>query len=624
MGSDRGADLKSELYRAEKVEDTSNLRLSYLLDLPCNIQPIYIENDHDLKAYLYLGCPRSRPVLQVEIECVASFDSCDNLHGNAIDENNCNINEQSHFDDYFHLNIVSVDRNNSIDFFDEAHNVDAMPVDRSNTFDEAHNMDVMLVDRSNTDELHDEARDDIIEGDANLVQSNDANLVVDVALDNDTFSFTDGSNLFVGQEFPNQEAVKKELIRISLEACFEFETVKSSKKVYAVKCVVSDCKWRIWTSLIKNDSRAFSVRTYCSTHTCGLTGRGKRIRGASSAVFRDMLVDNFQGHPVPIVPKAVMAMMRNSMNADISYYKAWKGKELADNMLKGDPTQSFTKLSCYLHMVEQMNPGSITDIFVDEENRFKYMFLAFGACLKGKYNGVLLVASAEDGNYHQYPLAWGVVDVECTSSWSWFLTKLVEVVPDEDELVIISDRHQGIINAVSTVYRNAHHGHCTWHLSQNMKTRCKKKGVTELFLHIAKIYKTFEFDIAYNEFRNRYPEAAQYLDERDSLDRWTRTYCSKTRYNIMTTNGVESINARLLEERKLPIIALLDSLQRLASFWFARYRHASIASNTNLTPTIEGILRSRFTDAQGMQVFELGRMEFDVRSRGHSVIVDLE
>ncbi|XP_073061733.1 uncharacterized protein [Primulina eburnea] len=241
-------------------------------------------------------------------------------------------------------------------------------------------------------------------------------------------------------------------------------------------------------------------------------------------------------------------------------------------------------------MVEQMNRGSITDIFVDEENRFKYMFLAFGACirgyrsmqkvvsidgtwLKGKYNGVLLVASAQDGNYHQYPLAWGILDVECTSSWIWFLPKLLEVVPDEDELVIISDRHQGIIDAVasgiidavSTVYND----HCTWHLSQNMKTRCKKKGETEMFLHIAKIYKTFEFDIAYNDFRNRYPEAAQYLDERDSLDRWTRAYCPKSRYNIMMTNGVESINARLLEERKLPIIALLDSLHKLASSWFA-------------------------------------------------------
>ncbi|XP_073037045.1 uncharacterized protein [Primulina eburnea] len=290
-----------------------------------------------------------------------------------------------------------------------------------------------------------------------------------------------------------------------------------------------------------------------------------------------------------------MAMMRNSMNADISDYKAWKGKELADNMLKGDPTQSFTKLSCYLHMVEQMNPGSITDIFVDEENRFKYMFLA-------------LVHALED------------IEV-CEKLYQLML---LEVVPDEDELVIISDRHQGIINAVSTVYRNVHHGHCTWHLSQNMKTICKKKGATEMFCTLQKFIKlssfilhTMSLGIDILRQRNIWMRETHLID---GLER----YCPKTHYNIMTTNGVESINARLLEERKLPIIALLDSLQRLASSWFARYRHVSIASNTNLTPTIEGILRSRFTDAQGMQVFELGRMEFDVRSRGHSAIVDLE
>ncbi|XP_073121248.1 uncharacterized protein [Henckelia pumila] len=328
------------------------------------------------------------------------------------------------------------------------------------------------------------------------------------------------------------------------------------------------------------DSHVSSIRTYCNTHTCDLTGRRKRIRGASSVVVRDMLVNNFQGNPVQITPKAVMAMMRNNMNADISYYKAWRGKELADNILKGDPIKSFTLLPCYLHMVEKMNRGSITDICVDEKNRFKYMFLAFGACvrryrsmrkcvsidgtwLKGKYNGVLLVASAQDGNYHQYPLAWGIFDGESTSSWSWFLTKFLEVVPDSNDLVIISDRHQGIINVVSSVYKNAHHGHCVWHLSQNLKTRCKKKGATEMFLQIAKIYKQNEFDVAYSDFRKRYPEAAQFLDERDTLDRWTRAYCPNTRYNILTTNGVESINARLLEERKLPIISLLDSLQRL-------------------------------------------------------------
>lgn len=44
-----------------------------------------------------------------------------------------------------------------------------------------------------------------------------------------------------------------------------------------------------------------------------------------------------------------------------------------------------------------------------------------------------------------------------------FFVELVfdKVVEDEGKLVIISDRDQRIVNAVSSVYRNAHHGHCT-------------------------------------------------------------------------------------------------------------------------------------------------------------------
>ncbi|KZV50246.1 hypothetical protein F511_03200 [Dorcoceras hygrometricum] len=66
----------------------------------------------------------------------------------------------------------------------------------------------------------------------------------------------------------------------------------------------------------------------------------------------------------------------------------------------------------------------------------------------------------------------------------------------------------------------------------------------------------------------------------------------------MTTNGVESINARLRDERQLPIVALLESLQKLTTSWFARYRNASIVSTTNFTPAVESILRERYNAAR--------------------------
>lgn len=89
--------------------------------------------------------------------------------------------------------------------------------------------------------------------------------------------------------------------------------------------------------------------------------------------------------------------------------------------------------------------------------------------------------------------------------------KHLKVVPDDEELMIISDRHSEIID-VSEIYKFAHHGHCIWYLSPNMKNRCKKKGAIEMFMRLAKIYKQCEFDFMYQEFKKRYLEAGKFLD----------------------------------------------------------------------------------------------------------------
>ena len=73
-------------------------------------------------------------------------------------------------------------------------------------------------------------------------------------------------------------------------------------------------------------------------------------------------------------------------------------------------------LPAFFYMLEQSNPGIVTKIETDSENRFAFGFLALGACIKGfnsvirqviaidathlkaKTRGVLLVAVCKDGN----------------------------------------------------------------------------------------------------------------------------------------------------------------------------------------------------------------------------------
>ena len=108
--------------------------------------------------------------------------------------------------------------------------------------------------------------------------------------------------------------------------------------------------------------------------------------------------------------KGIQTIVRANLKAQISYYKAWKGRQYAQSLIRGLPKESFYKLPLYCYMLGKVNPGTVTRIEVDNESRFKYLFLEFEAAirgfqyiikligidsifLKGPYKGVLLVAT---------------------------------------------------------------------------------------------------------------------------------------------------------------------------------------------------------------------------------------
>lgn len=81
-----------------------------------------------------------------------------------------------------------------------------------------------------------------------------------------------------------------------------------------------------------------------------------------------------------------------------------------------------------------------------------------------------------------------------------------------------------------------------------------------------------DFNMLHEKLKNQYPNVASYLEKSSSPDKCSRAFCRGNRYDIMTTNGAESINSRLSEERELSIIALLNALQNMVSVWFNKHR----------------------------------------------------
>ncbi|XP_024018361.1 uncharacterized protein LOC112090682 [Morus notabilis] len=235
-----------------------------------------------------------------------------------------------------------------------------------------------------------------------------------------SYSFDDSMRIAIGQEFASKTEVKNLLINASLKAYFDYNIVKSTTKLFVAKCVVSDCKWALRAVRINNLDR-FSLRTYYNIRTCSSSLVDKKIRQATSELVTYMLRKRFPSQIDTPTPIKVMNMMENH-GVTISYFKAWKGKHITVNDIRGASELSFGMLPNYLHMLKVINPGTVTHLVVERDEKFKYIFIALGASIKGfkammkviavdgtflkiEYKGTLIIATAQDDNYHQYPLA---------------------------------------------------------------------------------------------------------------------------------------------------------------------------------------------------------------------------
>ncbi|KAL5537977.1 hypothetical protein UlMin_045921 [Ulmus minor] len=359
---------------------------------------------------------------------------------------------------------------------------------------------------------------------------------------------------------------------------FEFRTRKSNRSLWVIECIDPNCSWRLRASKIVPESTKFVIRKYVGVHCCSLLNRNANHRQATYVVIGEQVAPQYVGVEKGPGPKGVQTFARRKVGAQISYYKAWSGRKHAHTLIRGSPEQSFHILPSYFHMLEKLNPGTVTRIEVDGESRFKYLFLAFGVAirgfrymrkvvgidgtfLKGQYRGILLVATAQDGNGQCYPLAWGIVDSENEDAWTWFLTQLKEVIGDTDELALISDRAPSIKKAISTVFEKAHHGACAWHVAQNIKNNFKCVDIMGSYWSAVNAYRCENFVGYMTEISHRYPRVAKYLENEVGFEKWSRCHYPGLRYNITTTNMVESLNSMLVNARVFPYVALLDVIQ---------------------------------------------------------------
>ena len=287
----------------------------------------------------------------------------------------------------------------------------------------------------------------------------------------------------------------------------------------------------------------------------------------------------------------------------MDYWKSHRTLRFAREIEEGTPESGYENLPSYLYMIRRANPGTVTRLQIDEFGRFMYVFLAFGASvngfpfmrkvvvvdgtfLNGRYKGTLLTALAQDGNFQIFPIAFAVVDTENDDSWHWFFTQLKLLIPDDEGLAIISDRHRSIGKAIGNVYPLASRGICTYHLYKNILGRYKGKDAFRLVKKAARCFRVADFEAIFDEIEAINPELHGYLQRAD-VRLWARVHFPGERYNLMTTNIAESMNRALSNARGLNILRILESIRVMMTRWFAERREDARLQQTTLTRGVE-------------------------------------
>jgi hypothetical protein len=79
-------------------------------------------------------------------------------------------------------------------------------------------------------------------------------------------------------------------------------------------------------------------------------------------------------------PKEIRSVLRNAGYGEVSAWQARRVKKAILKVNDDEAMASFNKLPAYLNALKKSNPGTTTDLVLNEEGRFDRCFIAPQVC----------------------------------------------------------------------------------------------------------------------------------------------------------------------------------------------------------------------------------------------------
>ncbi|KAL0217076.1 hypothetical protein RCL1_007559 [Eukaryota sp. TZLM3-RCL] len=289
--------------------------------------------------------------------------------------------------------------------------------------------------------------------------------------------------------------------------------------------------------------------------------------------------------------------------------------------------ENFRDLPQYKHYFLQANPTSTFHYETDEDGKFIRLFLAYDASIKGfehcrplitldgthlktATKGVLLAACGTDSAGQIFPLAFGICRIENCEEWGFFMDKL-STLANFENVVFLSDRQKGLIDAVSSRFPNNPHGFCVKHLADNIKKKFRGKGLLNAVWSAARCSTVKDFNIAMNVIKTVNERAHNFLSEL-GVEKWANTHFVGSRYGHLTSNLSESLNKWLLEIRELPLIPLLEQIRCNLTEWINKRRDAALDLENKsqvIIPEMWKLVKDNLARGRAYEAMKVGNLD---------------
>ncbi|KAK2660579.1 hypothetical protein Ddye_007112 [Dipteronia dyeriana] len=337
--------------------------------------------------------------------------------------------------------------------------------------------------------------------------------------------------LEVGELFPSKKQLKSQLGNYALANRFQIRVFKFDTTRYQVRCIVEDFNWRLRVGKVQN-SDYFLIKKFDNQHTCSTEARFPHQRQASAWVIGEHIQEKFHDHHL-FKPKEIIHDKQRKFGISCNYHKGYRARHITLKEVQGTPVESYNILPSYLYMLEQANPGTVTDLHIDSSNR------------------------------------------------------LHKAVGEVDDLVIVFDRKSSITTGVEKVFPNSFHGACAVHLERNMVGHYgRNKALKQYFRRVVRVYRESQFLQRMEQLAYINPEAAQYVTD-VGIEHWARAYSPRKRYNIMSTNIAKAMNNAIKNCKELPITGVIDYIRGVLQHWFHDRHSAVLKLTTQLTTAVD-------------------------------------